>query len=495
MFFLWIAQHLATPVGSIFNVRVSVTKTLIIVLYLFGFFWLGGASSPTVPISKSKAMSGPYRQMIGPTKHRLQSLLLSNQETTIRSYDSQKSKHENLQMLNKTKHDLNNWIGKLESSVSILEKQHSDWTAFLQQLEGAEFKTEEALYMKTSEGTPDNIGYVSIMLEGKEKIVELRVRLTEIDQTIDNVETNVSSVSHISATHPLSADQSVSDGTRSHHPAENGPHPALPQPQPSQAPHPAPVSGACIKLPKIELPIFYGDPTKFKPFWDLFTSAIQNQNLSNVEKFIYLTGMLRGKSQQALEGIDRMEENYTQAVEILHSKFGLDRVVKQTLLNRLEQVPKANNSVKELRNTVDNTEKILRQLEAIGENIEQSSLVRTVLKKFPNDILMKLEERKDTQNEWNIDELRRHMNDIISLKERVLNITGYNTNTENIGERPTNQRGQWNQNTNNQKSYRGSHPGSSVFPVNSDNSSSVRKKDSNSSSAIPGGFPMSKCAF
>ena len=54
---------------------------------------------------------------------------------------------------------------------------------------------------------------------------------------------------------------------------------------------------AMAKLPKLILPKFSGDVTKFRSFWDSFKSAIdENSDLSTVDKFNYLQSLVRRTS-------------------------------------------------------------------------------------------------------------------------------------------------------------------------------------------------------
>ncbi len=51
--------------------------------------------------------------------------------------------------------------------------------------------------------------------------------------------------------------------------------------------------GVKAKLPKIALKKFQGDPIQYNPFWDAFSSAVdENQQLSDVDKFNYLKNLL-----------------------------------------------------------------------------------------------------------------------------------------------------------------------------------------------------------
>ena len=59
-----------------------------------------------------------------------------------------------------------------------------------------------------------------------------------------------------------------------------------------------------VKLPKIELPKFNGDISKWQTFWDQFESAVHNQvNLSDVDKFSYLRSLLNASASECISGL------------------------------------------------------------------------------------------------------------------------------------------------------------------------------------------------
>ena len=65
------------------------------------------------------------------------------------------------------------------------------------------------------------------------------------------------------------------------------------------------------KLPKLSLPRFSGDPTMWMPFWDSFSSAIdENNDLNDVDKFQYLRSLLEGSAVNAISGLSLTNSNY-----------------------------------------------------------------------------------------------------------------------------------------------------------------------------------------
>ena len=77
------------------------------------------------------------------------------------------------------------------------------------------------------------------------------------------------------------------------------------------------------KLPRIELPKFNGDVTKFCFFWESFESSVdRNPNLSTIDKFNYLKALLEGSAARSVQGLALTEANYAAATDILKERFG-----------------------------------------------------------------------------------------------------------------------------------------------------------------------------
>lgn len=76
--------------------------------------------------------------------------------------------------------------------------------------------------------------------------------------------------------------------------------------------------GANVKLPKITVPLFNGDPVKWTSFWDSYQSAIHwNSDLTEVNKFNYLRSLLNHSAYDAIAGLTLSSTNYQQVIEIL----------------------------------------------------------------------------------------------------------------------------------------------------------------------------------
>jgi len=94
--------------------------------------------------------------------------------------------------------------------------------------------------------------------------------------------------------------------------------PPIPPPQSSHS-----QSTTKPRLPKLVLPKFNGEITKFKSFWDSFDSAVnKNADLSSIDKFNYLHALLEGQAARTIQGLTLSESKYRAVAEILHERFG-----------------------------------------------------------------------------------------------------------------------------------------------------------------------------
>ena len=78
-----------------------------------------------------------------------------------------------------------------------------------------------------------------------------------------------------------------------------------------------------VKLPRLEIKKFSGEPTDFQSFYDSFQAAVhQNESLKDIEKFTYLRSLLGGGASRAIEGLAISDGNYNKAVKILEERYG-----------------------------------------------------------------------------------------------------------------------------------------------------------------------------
>ena len=135
---------------------------------------------------------------------------------------------------------------------------------------------------------------------------------------------------------------------------------ATPSPTVSEAraSTPATDGGAKVKLPKLSLPHFNGDLTKWTSFWDSYESAIHSSKaLTDVDKFNYLRSLLERNAHDAIAGLTLSSANYQEAIEILQNRFGNKQLIiakHMELLLNVEAV-QSDQNLKALRRLYDIT--------------------------------------------------------------------------------------------------------------------------------------------
>ena len=175
-----------------------------------------------------------------------------------------------------------------------------------------------------------------------------------------------------------------------------------------------------VKLPKINLPRFHGDITKFQPFWQSFKCAVDNNDsLSGVHKLTYLINSLEGPAFKALEGLEIVDENYEKATEILKTRFGKSQQIisahMQELLN-LQSHP--SDKTNQLRSIYDNITVHIRGLESLGVSSEKygSLLIPVIMSRMPTDIALQVA-RKTSEDIWKIDDIMDIIRNEIEARE------------------------------------------------------------------------------
>ena len=97
-------------------------------------------------------------------------------------------------------------------------------------------------------------------------------------------------------------------------------------------------------------------------------------------------------------------DNYPVAIHILEDKFGKKEATIEALYSQLQHLPTVMNRFTEVKSTYETIERILRQLEAQGERVDQRRiLTQQILSKFPTNVLVKLEESKSLQDKWTVE--------------------------------------------------------------------------------------------
>ena len=129
------------------------------------------------------------------------------------------------------------------------------------------------------------------------------------------------------------------------------------------------LSMAC-KLPSLNIPIFTGEYADWPAFKDLFSSVIQsNEELSEVQKFQYLKGLLADAPAAVIKHIPVSEASYKEAWEKLVQRYDKKKQIVNSLLNTfVSQNRVSESSHKDLRKLADTADVVIRGLRSLGDD-------------------------------------------------------------------------------------------------------------------------------
>ena len=180
-----------------------------------------------------------------------------------------------------------------------------------------------------------------------------------------------------------------------------------------------------VKLPKIEMPFFNGDKTKWIEFWDSFDCAIhRNKSIANIEKFNYLRGKLVGEAKIAVSGLVLSNENYQIAIDILKERFGNNQEIIDVHYNQLINIPPVSSKISSLRPFLDNVQRHLRSLQVLHQNVNQDVFISMIRAKLPEDVLLQLEmmnnqKHSGPEHKWTVDTLIGRLHEYVVARERA----------------------------------------------------------------------------
>ncbi len=180
---------------------------------------------------------------------------------------------------------------------------------------------------------------------------------------------------------------------------------------------------ARVKLPKLILKNFSGDPSQWNPFWDTFETSIHNNpSLAPIDKFNYLKSLMAGAAAESIAGLSLSNANYEEAIVILKSRFGN----KQQIINRhmdvLVNLPSVSSEtdMKGLRQLHDTVQSHIRSLKSMGVAPESygSLLSSMLMSKLPTSLQLVVS-RVVKENEWNLDKLLDTFQQELQARERI----------------------------------------------------------------------------
>uniref|UniRef100_A0A1I7V663 Uncharacterized protein n=1 Tax=Loa loa TaxID=7209 RepID=A0A1I7V663_LOALO len=143
------------------------------------------------------------------------------------------------------------------------------------------------------------------------------------------------------------------------------------------------VSLSTINLPQLPLPIFSGNSKKME-FRSSFEAAVHSQTIPRYTKIKLSIFLLEGRS--------------------------------KSLYNELHAIKRCDRKWKSI---IESIERILRQLEAIGENLEHSSIETVIESKLPGWVLDKVYQQNGDDDTWSVTKFRQFLRRLVKRNDQV----------------------------------------------------------------------------
>ena len=196
-------------------------------------------------------------------------------------------------------------------------------------------------------------------------------------------------------------------------------------PLPSSAPIPSETSRASekasVKLPKVIIQPFDGNPLHWQSFWDQYNSGVhEKEYLNPIDKFNYLKGYLRGIALSTVSGLELTNNNYESAIKLLRDRFGNEQVLINAHMETLLKIDpvRSMRDIGLLRKFYNDVENCVRNLKSLNYDSERLSLMIPILnERLPNELRMIIS-RRFGGNKWSLETMLEFINEEVQARER-----------------------------------------------------------------------------
>ncbi|XP_069185920.1 uncharacterized protein [Procambarus clarkii] len=148
-----------------------------------------------------------------------------------------------------------------------------------------------------------------------------------------------------------------------------------------------------VKLPQISIPTFSGNENEiWDDFWSLFVDAVDSKtNIPKTTKFTYLQRLLRNKALKVIYNITLTSDGYDLDVQLLKSNYDNKERTITILVQKLLDLPTANNSTDSLQTFRLELESLLKALSHKVQIQTAEWMTKVVVRrKLPRETLDKL---------------------------------------------------------------------------------------------------------
>ncbi|KMQ82728.1 hypothetical protein RF55_22041 [Lasius niger] len=177
-----------------------------------------------------------------------------------------------------------------------------------------------------------------------------------------------------------------------------------------------------IKLQNIQLKPFNGILKEYIGFRQQFRIAVEeNENLTDVEKFIYLKSLLTENANEMIDGLEVKGESFKIALEILEKNFGNEEKMIKFHINKIIQLGRVtdSNNLIQLRRLLNSVNIHLRNLNTLKVNPEAKFIIPILQQLFPEDMQILYKRQQKTEEEESVEEMLNFFEKELQIKENI----------------------------------------------------------------------------
>ncbi|MCP9262730.1 Pao retrotransposon peptidase family protein [Dirofilaria immitis] len=312
-----------------------------------------------------------------PTLEKLELLLTEINELDLSPVDQQLTQEEMRHLYEVRRRTIEEKLERIEQYVSILEIINNNWLDYIQKTtNAARKKEEEEIYIEMAD---QEKGILRLLSQGRGVKTTLKLYNKDLEIAIRSLTSGHISQGDLKEVSAI------------------GPQ-------------------VTVHLPQLQLPTFSGDPKTWRQFWNSFDVAMHFQAIPD------------RRSSISCQRLRYCPQNYDIIRRILIEKFGEDSIIKKSLYAELQSIKRSN---RDWKATIEAIERILRQLEAIGENLDHCSIETSIESKLPIWILHKVYEQKK-RGSWSITRLRQILGELLQINEEVARNQSFSNKKKSI---------------------------------------------------------------
>lgn len=340
-------------------------------------------------------MSGPLRKLIGPASKRMKEYLdaVEDEKASYGVALDQLDHVKNLENVSRALQKVEYRHKMIQSAEQILKTNYDDWKKLMEKMGDESRSKEEKIFDEFINSTtkPEAAASIDRLGEGQEALIFLEARKDELIYLKEKLQLKVNIASAAATPENTAVQPPVAIGS----------------------------GFAASSFPKIKNKKFDGSPYNAMEFWDWYEVTIEGAPISNYQKLVLLTQCLEGKALKAVAGYQIIEANYRIIKKELMDRFLDKEIIKRAYFSELSTLKKAKYNCDDLRQLSEDVDRLCRQLEQVGQDMDHPSIMYSIEGKLPSQILEKIYESKRKKPLFNVSDLRKKLRETVELMEEV----------------------------------------------------------------------------